>query len=109
MTTKPNLVSAFLGVAAVGLLLHLYGEDKPTAPAATEYATIRWSGKENTHIIRPGGQVEFIGAQLRLLQRPEKADDRSFYMNAALNGLVKEGYELVAFTSDEIIVKRTAR
>ena len=103
-----DLTTAFLAVLAVGLLLRLYGQDKP-ASAHVEYATLHWAGKENTHIIRPGGQVEFIGAQLRLLQRPEKADDRSFYMNAALNGLVKEGYELAAFTSDEIMVKRMSR
>ena len=35
------------------------------APAGSEYATIRWAGRENTHVVRPGGKVEFIGAELR--------------------------------------------
>lgn len=73
-----------------------------------EYATIRWAGKENTHIIRPGGQVEFIGAELQRAQRPDRADERSFYMNLAMNGLTKEGYEFAGITNDEIVMKRAA-
>ena len=60
-------------------------------PSRTEYVTIRWAGKENTHLIRPGGQVEFIGGELRKLPKPERCDERSFYMNAAVNGLGQGG------------------
>jgi hypothetical protein len=77
--------------------------------AVWEYTTIRWAGKENTHLIRPGGQVEFIGTELRKLQRPERCDERSFYMNAAVNGLAKEGWELAGMTPDDILMKRPAR
>ncbi|HZR16188.1 MAG TPA: hypothetical protein VFE51_02575 [Verrucomicrobiae bacterium] len=60
--------------------LRLFGAETK-AVGTYEYATIRWAGKENTHIVRPGGQVEFIGMELRKLQKPDRADDRAFYMN----------------------------
>jgi predicted RNA binding protein YcfA (HicA-like mRNA interferase family) len=71
-----------------------------------EYVTIRWAGKDNTHIVRPGGQVEFIGVELRKLTRPDRADERSFYMNTAMNGLSKNGYEFAGMTSDDVVMKR---
>src|SRR3954453_12209356 len=70
-------------------------------PDTFEYATIRWAGRENTHVIRPSGNVKFIGTQLTKIKKPDRADDRSFYMNIALNALAKEGYELVAMTPDD--------
>lgn len=76
------------------------------ASTRTEYATIRWAGKDNTHVIRPGGQVEIIGVELRKAQKPDRADERAFYMNLAMNGLTKEGYEFAGMTSDEIVMKR---
>ncbi len=76
------------------------------APTGGEYATIRWAGRENTHVVRPGGQVEFIGPELRKLSRPDRCDDRAFYMNAAMNGLVKEGWEFAGMSSDEIVMRR---
>jgi hypothetical protein len=71
-----------------------------------EYATIRWGGRDNTHVIRPSGNVEFVGNQLVRLRRPEHADDRSFYMNGLMNALAKEGYEFAGMTSDEIVMRR---
>jgi hypothetical protein len=75
-------------------------------PSRYEYVTIRWAGLENTHIIRPGGQVEFIGMELRKMQRPERVDQRSFYLNCAMNGLTKEGYEFAGISSDDIVMKK---
>ncbi len=75
-------------------------------PGGSEYLTIRWDGRENTHVIRPGGQVEFIGAQLSRLVRPARCNERSFYLNAAMNGLVKEGWEVSAMTPDDIVMRR---
>jgi hypothetical protein len=106
--TKLSLCSAFLLIVAAGVYWRTNAADASTS-ALPQYATIRWAGKENTHIIRPGGEVEFIGAQLRQMRKPERADERSFYMNVALNGMIKEGYELAAFTADEIVMKRTSR
>lgn len=83
----------------------------PAAPAGEvcEYVTIRWAGRDNTHLIRPGGEVEFIGPQLRTVKKPDRTDERAFYMNVALNGMAKEGFELVAMTHDEMVLKRRVR
>ena len=52
--------------------------------------------------MRPGGQVEdWVEGP-----RPERADDRAFYMNLAMNGLTKEGYEFAGMSSDEIVMRK---
>lgn len=71
-----------------------------------EFATIRWGGRENTHLIRPNGKVEVLGPLLNKVQRPERADDRAFYMTIAMNAVAKEGYEFAGMTSDEIVMRR---
>lgn len=71
-----------------------------------EFATIRWGGRENTHLIRPNSQVEFLGPLLNKVKRPEHADERSFYMAVAMNAIAKEGFEIACMTSDEIVMKR---
>lgn len=53
--------------------------------------------------------MEFIGLELRKLRRPERCDEHSFYMNAAMNGLAKDGWEVVEMTTDEIIMRRSVR
>ena len=53
--------------------------------------------------------MEFLGSQFNKIKRPDRADDRSFYMNIALNALAKEGYELAAITSDDYVMKRRVR
>ena len=103
MKTIPPLL--LLGLLAGFILLHSSAQDRP-APRVYEYATIRWAGKENTHLIRPGGQVEFIGGELRKIVRSDRTDERSFYMNAAMNGLSKDGWEFAGMTPDEIVMKR---
>ena len=70
-----------------------------------EYLTIRWDG-HNTHVIRPGGKVEFIGPELRKFPTPRNCNERSFLMNVAMNGLVKEGWEFAGMTPDDIVMKR---
>jgi hypothetical protein len=105
MKTRITTGIAVLGAVALITCATLLAADL-TAGAKYEYVTIRWGGRENTHIVRPGGQVEFIGSELRKAQRPKDADERSFYMNLALNGLSKEGFELVAMTSDDMVLKR---
>ena len=71
--------------------------------------TIRWAGRDNTHIIRPSTEVEFIGGQLAKVNKPSRVDDRAFYMNIAMNGLAKEGYEFAGMSSDDIVMKRAVR
>jgi hypothetical protein len=102
MNTKKAFLIAVVAVVVLAFIRLRAVESKP-APAACEYATIRWGGRDNTHIIRPGGQVEFIGAELKKLSRPERSDDRAFFMNVAMNGLVKE---FAGMNTDEIVMKR---
>jgi hypothetical protein len=73
---------------------------------AFEYATIRWGGKENTHLIRPNSSVEQLGPLLTKVPRKDRTDERSFYMNIAMNAVAKEGYEFAGMTNDEIIMRR---
>jgi hypothetical protein len=107
---KPNRAIIGLGVLLLGtvFIIHLVSAQSNEAKPGSgyEYATIRWGGRDNTHIVRPGGQVEFIGMELRKMPRPDRADDRAFYMNVAMNGLTKEGYEFAGMDSDEIVMRR---
>jgi hypothetical protein len=107
-STRPIVVLGILLLSTV-FIIHLVaaqsGEPKPGG-GAYEYATIRWAGRDNTHVVRPGGQVEVLGAELRKVLKPDRADDRAFYMNLAMNGLAKEGYEFAGMDSDDIIMRR---
>lgn len=105
-----NARQIVLGIALAMLLAfgayRLLAAEAKT-PAVPEYVTIRWAGRDNTHIIRPGGQVEFIGHELRNFSKPDRTDDRAFYMNLAMNGLAREGYEFAGMSTDEIVMRRT--
>ena len=48
-----TLSLVFLAVALIGLQALRSGEVREPGPS--EYVTIRWDGRDNTHIIRPGG------------------------------------------------------
>jgi hypothetical protein len=103
-----KLIPILLAVAiAVGLLAVVHSHAaEPESAQTYEYATIRWGGRDNTHVIRPSGNVEFVGNKLIAIKRPEHVDDRSFYMNIVMNALTKEGYEFAGMTNDEIVRKR---
>jgi len=105
--TRPIITFGLLLLGTV-FILRLFGAESKESKSTPgyEYATIRWAGKENTHIVRPGGQVEFIGLELRKMPKPDRTDDRAFYMNLAMNGLTKEGYEFAGMSSDEIVMRR---
>ena len=47
-----------------------------------------------------------LGPVLTKAQRPDRVDDRAFYMNIAMNAVAKEGFEFAGMTSDEIVMKR---
>jgi hypothetical protein len=100
-------------VASIALTLLLEqtrAVDSPTSASITyEYVTIRWAGRDNTHVIRPNGEVEFVGSQLKNFKKPDRADDRSFCMNIVMNGLAREGWELTAMTPDDYVMKRAKR
>ena len=107
---KSNIAVAVLLAMLGGIMLLSHSSAAENrAGGAVEYVTIHWDGKDNTHIIRPGGQVEFIGSELRKAVRPQRADERAFYMNVAMNGLIKEGYEFAGMADDDIVMKRAAK
>ena len=102
-----KLCAILLLAAGTALPQEKAGEEDRTE--VLEYATLRWAGRENTHVIRPSGEVEFIGRQLTKFKKPDRADERSLYMNLALNALAREGYQLVAMTPDDYVVRRRAK
>ncbi len=77
--------------------------------APFEYVTLHWDGIANSHFVRPNGAVEFLGTQFIRMKKPERADDRTFFLNVALNTLAKEGYELVSMTADDYVLKKRVR
>jgi hypothetical protein len=51
---KTYTIVAFAVLALAGVFaFRLFGAEART-PGAYEYVTIRWAGKDNTHVIRPG-------------------------------------------------------
>lgn len=108
---KLKLVPFILGLATLLVILQQsFAADPSTVTSGTyEYVTIRWAGRDNTHVIRPNGEVEFVGAQLKNFKKPDRADDRSFYMNVVMNGLAREGWELAAMTPDDYVMKRAVK
>jgi hypothetical protein len=108
---KTKLFSLVIGFAVLLILsLQTIAADSPAPPSVTyEYITIRWAGRDNTHVIRPNGEVEFMGVQLKNFKKPDRADDRSFYMNIVMNGLARQGWELSAMTPDDYVMKRTTK
>lgn len=94
-------------VSMTALLAMLIPRAKAQAEGEkAEYVTIRWGGRENTHLVRANGKVEFLGPILTKVPRPDRVDDRAFYMNIAMNAVANEGYEFAGMTHDEIVMKR---
>lgn len=106
----PTVLWALIAVLVLsGLVLRPQAADPQPVPAY-EYATLRWDGPENTHVIRPDGSVQSVGPQLRELRVPSRTDARAFYMTTVLNALAREGYELVATVqSDAMVLRRRVR
>ncbi len=100
--------AALLTVALVAAL-YVFAQNPAPPKQGFEYATLRWGGRENTHVILPNGETFFLSGEFRKLSRPEHADERSFYMTAAINGLAKQGYTIEHFSQDEILFRRNAQ
>src|SRR5947207_9365576 len=92
------LIAVLLTVAGWGV--YHFARAAETTPFQTfEYITIRWGGRDNTHLIRANGKVEMLGSLLNTVARPDRVDDRAFYLNIAMNAAAKEGYEFAGMTS----------
>ncbi len=109
MNKTQSLIALSLVAFASVFVAKLLAAEPSSTPSHFEYVTIRWAGLDNTHVIRPGGNVEFIGSELRKLRKPDRADNRSFYLNCAMNGLTKEGYEFAGISNDDVIMKKANR
>jgi hypothetical protein len=103
---KTKIYSSLIASLVLMVIVTKLFAAEPNEPRRYEYATIRWSGKENIQIIRPDGEVEFVSYEIRKARKPEKSDERTFYMNVVLNTVAKEGYELAAISGDEMILKK---
>ena len=101
---KKHLAIGFLAAVLLGRFGLPAAEQK--SGATYEYATIRWDGRDNTHIVRPGGRVEFVTAELRKANRPDRTDERTFYLNLVMNGLAQEGFEFSGMTQEQIVMQR---
>ena len=107
-----RIIPLAIGAAALlvtASLVHLPAATGFSGGGPYEYATLRWSGRENTHVIRPDGTTEVLGLKFAGMRKPERVDERSFYMNLAMNALSREGYELAAMTPDDYIFRRVAQ
>jgi hypothetical protein len=101
------LITIVFATFVVGLALHSRTvAAEPGGFQKYEFVTIRWGGRENTHLIRSNGKVEFLRSLLNSATRPDRTDERSFYMNIAMNAAAREGYEFAGMTNDEIVMKR---
>lgn len=106
-TMKRTLIIAIATAFTCLGIYHFSAKAADTSGFQTyEFATIRWAGRENTHLIRPSGKVEMLGRLLNKVQRPDRTDERSFYMTVAMNAVAKEGFEFAGMTPDEIVMKR---
>ena len=108
---KRNLLVVAVATVAIGIAICLLtsGAADNSGQGTYEYATIRWAGRDNTHVIRPDGDVEFVGNQLKILKKPDRADERSFYMNVVMNGLARDGWEVATITPDDYVMRRVKR
>jgi hypothetical protein len=72
-----------------------------------EYATIRWDG-DNTYVLLPSGKADYVGTQLKTLKKPDRVDERLFYLHVTMNSLGSQGYEFAGITGDgnSIVMKR---
>ena len=60
MNPKNLIIGILLVGIGAALVPKLFAADTQTQ-STYEYVTIRWAGRDNTHVIRSGGRVEFIG------------------------------------------------
>ena len=105
-----TILVALVTLAAGWLLAQTASDTSPEGPFRNEeYATIRWDGRDNTHVVRPNGRTDSMRGLFSDLDRPRGADERVFYMNAAMNALAREGYIFAGLTEDTIVMRRSAK
>ncbi len=105
---KRYFLLAAVVLAGVTFFLLSSAAETPAVAIAFEYATIRWDGRDNTCVILPSGNVELVGAKLKAVNRPDRVDERAFYMNVVMNSLGRDGFEFAGMSNDQniIVMKR---
>jgi len=106
---KTNCISSVLVIGLAATCAGLWLRPRAGEPQTFqkfEFATIRWDGRDNTHMVRPDGRVELLASLLARVKRPDRADDRAFYLNIAVNAAATEGFDVAAATSDTILLRR---
>jgi hypothetical protein len=99
------LLLSLLSLGAVHILKLRAAE--PSTFQVSEFATIRWAGRDNTYLIHPNGKVDKLKILFERFPRPEGGiDERAYYMSIAMNAVAKEGFEFAGMTGDEIVMKR---
>lgn len=101
-TTLVALVILLAALAGVGRFVRAASEPSPRY----EYASVRWDGRDNTHVVRPDGKVEFLGGHLKGIAKPPHSDERVFYLNQVINLLAREGFELTSMAEDDLVMRR---
>ncbi len=109
---KLNLILLLAALSAAGLSLLKTRAAEPSSEPTTfqfaEFATIRWDGRDNTHLIRPNGKVEKLKPRFEKYPRPQGGiDERTYYLNIAMNAVAREGYDFAGLTQDHVVMKRT--
>ena len=74
-----------------------------------EYATISYHGKEKTQAILPDGKLENFSPLLMNVVRPSGMEERTLFLNIAINALAKQDYEVVTVSTEEVVMKRRAK
>ena len=103
---QAQIWSLIIGIFASLLVYRILAQETQTFQTS-EYGVIRWNGRENSFFIRPNGKVEMLGPLLTKAHRPpERVDERTFYMNIAINAVAREGFEFAGPTQDGFLMKR---
>ncbi len=84
---------------------HTRAADDEPLPA-TQFATLRWDGRENSYVVRPNAKVERLRQLFDRYPRQDGVDDRIYYMTIAMNALAKEGFEFAGTMDGQVVMRR---
>ncbi len=103
---KLNLILLSAALSAGGFYLLRSHAAEQTTFQVVEFSTIRWEGRENTHLIRSNGKVEKLKPLFERFPRPEGIDERTYYMTIAMNAVAREGFDFAGMTPDQVVMRR---
>lgn len=108
MNKHTIVICSVIACALIALTPQPQAQDS-TALQTYEYATISYHGRERTQAILPDGKLENFASLLMNAARPSGMEERTFFLNIAINAMAKQGYEVVTMSSDEVLLKRRAK